>query len=308
MLDGTVVYNSDLLHFWRDKAGIPDLLSHVYDPHLEYDYASGRWFAISLAEPSSTDSSLLVGVSDTSDPSAGWKGLVIDADPADLLFADYPYLGIDGAAIYVRFYMLEIADSAPHGADLIVLPKSDLTGAQPVTDHLSRFSFDRLGPVFDREQLARFDLYPFSKPQIDYLGTASDGLQIHSFLNRADAGYPYRITTAYQKMTGQASGEALLTAWADTTFDVESATNPQPQSLPADVGRQPGTDHLLGTNPGNNHIRVGDSVYSVDRAPVGGRQGVVWSRFQPSTNTIVDAGFIGDDAHDYLNPHFQFDV
>ena len=76
----------------------------------------------------------------TSDPSAGWKGLIIDADPSDLRWAYYLYLGIDAAAIYVRLPMPGIADNTLSGATLLVLPKIDLTGAHPVNDHLSRFS------------------------------------------------------------------------------------------------------------------------------------------------------------------------
>ena len=281
------------------KAGIPESSSYAFDPHLEYDHASERWFAIAIINGGSANSSVLVGVSNTSDPSAGWKGLIIDADPSDLRWAYYLYLGIDAAAIYVRLPMPGIADNTLSGATLLVLPKIDLTGAHPVNDHLSRFSVVVPEGIFE-EHLASDELFPGQLLQIDYLGTASGGLQLSRVFLFSQNKH-WKIFASYQKMTGQASGGAPLGPWEKTRFKFDSATNPPLQPGPADVGRQPGTDHLLGYNHGNNHIRVGDSVYSVTDAAVGSRRGIIWSRFQPSTNMFVDAEFIGDDTHDYLD-------
>lgn len=297
---GAVVYASvSLSQFWSTKVGLP-LSGCCFDPHLEYDHSTQRWFAISLSGQARTDSAIYLGISDTSDPSQGWKGLVIDADPSDIRWADYPYLGFDGSAVVIMSGMLGISAATPFRRGVFVLPKADLVGAVPTAAGLSRFLTQY--PTTDPNAF-HYDV----NPQIDYKGTATDGLQIASFhqptVTLAGSGYRWSVEAVYQRMTGQASGPATLVPWATTPgYQFDSALNPPPQSSAADYGRQPGTSTRINNGGGNSDVRIGDTVYSVTSAPVLGRLGIVWRVFQPSTNAIIDAGFIGDNTNDYLSP------
>ena len=65
LADGSVRYNASQPNFWRKVLGEAP---GAYDPHIEYDHASGRWFAIAL-----TRTDIYLGVSDNSDPTGSWK-------------------------------------------------------------------------------------------------------------------------------------------------------------------------------------------------------------------------------------------
>jgi hypothetical protein len=299
-LSGVVAYSASLSQFWSTKVGLPLLPGPLFDSRLDYDHATGRFIAVSLSGARRPDSAIYVGISDTSDPSQGWKGLVIDADPSDLRWADFPYLGVDGAAVYITTGMPGIDSATASRLALFVLPKSDLTAATPTAARLSRFL--TMYPTAPGS-----DYYFIAPAQIDYLGTATDGLLISGFEQptfvATGSGNQWVVNTVYQRMTGQASGPATLLPWATTpSYQFESASNPPPQPLPSDFGRQPGTAFRLNNGGGNDRVRVGDTLYTATSAPVQGRLGILWRRFKPSTNTIVDAGFIGDDVSDYLSP------
>lgn len=294
---GAVVHNSTSLSaFWNGKVGLPLGVGCCFDPHLEYDHASQRWFAVSLAGGGRPDSSLYLGVSDSPDPSGGWKGLVLEADVSNLRWADFPYLGLDGLAVYITVGMPSLVSPTQSGQALLVLPKADLTASRPTAARLSRFF-----TVFPTT--VANDFHYNAQPQIDYLGSATDGLLLAAFYQPAFVDNRWTVNALYQRMSGQASGTVTLLPWGTTpAYRFDSTANPIPRPSPSDYGRQPGTTHRVNNGNGNSNVRIGDAVYSVSSAPVAGRLGIVWRRFQPSTNTVVDAGFIGDEVHDYLTP------
>jgi hypothetical protein len=70
--DGVRVQTSTLNDFWRD-AGVGPTGSFAFDPRVTYDTSSGRWFAASV-DNSGGPNNFLVAVSNSSDPTQGWKG------------------------------------------------------------------------------------------------------------------------------------------------------------------------------------------------------------------------------------------
>lgn len=305
--DGVETYSVSLRQFWVEKVGLPLLAGSVFDPHLEYDHASGRWFAISLTKfqsATSSDSSIFLGISDTNDPSAGWHGVAIQADPAGLVWADYPYLGLDTSAIYIKYGVVPYSSTTYIGQTILAIPKNDLVNGQPFSTNLTRLTFDLSGVP---TSTGSFNLHPASQPQIDYGGTVSDGL----FLGFGSTRLVPQSTGSYwdfnffqfHKMSSQSSGTKLMTAAIPiVAARFDSPINPRPDPhVYAEFGRQPSTDITLGWNLGNNHIRVKDAHYSVKRTWVYGYAGITWMRLQPSTNTIVDGGYIGDENSDYID-------
>jgi hypothetical protein len=93
-----------LTAFWSRVSG--NLF--VSDPRIEYDPATDRWIVSAIAFTQAVkDSSVLVGASQTGDPTGTWNLYRIVADPeTSLLFADFPTLGFnkDWIAVQVNMY------------------------------------------------------------------------------------------------------------------------------------------------------------------------------------------------------------
>ena len=91
---GTVLSSVNLLSFWSGL-GITD----VFDPRSYFDPYSERFFMITCAERRSATSAMLLAVSETDDPTGNWHRWVLDADPADIVWADYGNLGFTAGEI-----------------------------------------------------------------------------------------------------------------------------------------------------------------------------------------------------------------
>jgi hypothetical protein len=145
---GRELVTTTLTSFWaRVSANL-----FVSDPRIEYDPATDRWIVSAIAFANAVkDSSVLVGASQTGDPTGTWDLYRIVADPdTSLLFADYPTLGFnkDWIAVQVNMYGF------------------------PQTDPTSR------------QQLVRTQIYAFDKGNI--LAGGSDAR--HTLFSRDDLG------------------------------------------------------------------------------------------------------------------------
>ena len=101
--NGNPILTTSLSSFWGDAGG----LSGVFDPRVLYEPYSGRWIAVACDDKQVSSSALLVGVSQTSDPTGNWYLYRLDADPADLLWADFPSVGFNRDWIVVQVNMYE---------------------------------------------------------------------------------------------------------------------------------------------------------------------------------------------------------
>jgi hypothetical protein len=120
--DGVRVQTSTLNDFWRN-AGVVPTGSFAFDPRVIYDASSGHWFAAS-ADNSGGPNNFLVAVSNSSDPTQGWKGFAIPSDSANSRWADFPTLGVNRDGVYLSADMFPI--TAPSANSVLVLPKADL--------------------------------------------------------------------------------------------------------------------------------------------------------------------------------------
>jgi hypothetical protein len=121
---------------------VPD--ANAVDPRIIYDHASGRWFASALDRLDFYLRTIIVGVSNSSNPTAGWKAYKIDPDPSNHYFADFPTLGVDGGGIYINASMHDIPNDGftpnPSSAVTIIsIPKADLTAATPTVANATVF-------------------------------------------------------------------------------------------------------------------------------------------------------------------------
>jgi hypothetical protein len=163
---GVVLQQSSDSQFWS-SAGVTPIFP--FDPRVLYDPASQRWFA-SSADNEASPSSLLLAVSKTSDPTQGWRAVVIPSAPNQ--FFDAPQLGINRDAVYVS------ATLAPSfNTEQIVIPKSDLLQAMPTSANATVFANANV-PHADPPAVAYKS--SGSEPFMSADGTASGVLKITS--------------------------------------------------------------------------------------------------------------------------------
>ncbi len=111
--------------FWTNR-GLS--ITDAFDPRVVYDPYDDRWTVVAVAERRSADSSVLVGVSQTSDPTGLWNTYKVDADSADLLWADFPSVGFNKTWVVVNVNMFRNSDDSFAQGQLFVFDKADLYG------------------------------------------------------------------------------------------------------------------------------------------------------------------------------------
>src|SRR5205823_1549330 len=136
--DGTVAVPSTPLGTFYGNAGVTGLGTSLSDPRSVYDQASGRWFAVIITTESNSNS-IVVAVSQTSDPTGVWKGARFVANTTAANFADYPTIAIDANALYIASNNFA-GGSTFDGVSLTTLPKADLLNAAgPVVANRTHF-------------------------------------------------------------------------------------------------------------------------------------------------------------------------
>jgi len=99
--------------FWTDGDNIGytniQFSERVFDPRVVYDPYNGRWLAVSAADGRSVDSKLLLGVSQTSNPTNGWYVWSVDPDPGTNYWMDYPLIGFnkDWVVVHGNMFRME---------------------------------------------------------------------------------------------------------------------------------------------------------------------------------------------------------
>jgi hypothetical protein len=98
-ITGKIVRQMTQTEFW--KAANPKFdLPKLNDPRLLYDPLSGRWFGV-IAELKKGSVGYLA-VSESWDPTKGWKGVVLPMAPTDPGMK----LGVDKNGLYIAYYVL----------------------------------------------------------------------------------------------------------------------------------------------------------------------------------------------------------
>ena len=118
---GGPIQTMSLRTFW----GVSDP-TNVYDPRILYDRAAQRWIATAIANPGADNSSLLLAVSQTSDPTSGWYRRSVRTDLNDPVFPDSPNVGLTRDWITVTANMYHKTNYSYFSCDIWVFNKSDL--------------------------------------------------------------------------------------------------------------------------------------------------------------------------------------
>jgi hypothetical protein len=111
-------------------AGLPDA-STAFDPHVEFDPNSQRFWVVAAATNGTTSSELFVGVSNDSDAMHGWSTYWLGVQgnfPND--WCDYPEIGLSSAGyVYMTCNMFSLKNAGGTATSMIrVMPESEFTG------------------------------------------------------------------------------------------------------------------------------------------------------------------------------------
>lgn len=97
-----------------------------FDPNIVYDPYNNRWIFSVVASAASANSSLLIAVSQTNDPTGTWNFYAVDADAANVNWLDYPSLGFNKDWITITGNLFSIAANAFAGAQIYVFDKATM--------------------------------------------------------------------------------------------------------------------------------------------------------------------------------------
>jgi subtilisin-like proprotein convertase family protein len=118
---GTTISTVSLNGFWAAL----NIISS-FDPKVLYDPFNNRWMITSVADAEDAASAILIGVSQTSDPTGLWKLYKVDADGSDVTWSDYPSIGFNKNWIVVSVNMFTNSDDAFKRSQILVFNKATL--------------------------------------------------------------------------------------------------------------------------------------------------------------------------------------
>jgi hypothetical protein len=119
---GIVLSSVPIASFWASLGGIAE----AFDPRVLFDRAANRWIISAGANAASTTSYILIGVSQTDDPTGGWNLYKVSVGAAGASWADYPTLGFNGDWIVVQTNVFTVSDGAFVASNIYAFDKADL--------------------------------------------------------------------------------------------------------------------------------------------------------------------------------------
>jgi hypothetical protein len=101
-----------------------------FEPRIVFDHFAQKWVMIYAArEWGGSGSALLIGVSETADPTSRWFLHRIDIDPAGKYWLDFPMLGFNEGRIVVAGWLIpKPKEGLPYRVAYYVFEKDDLRG------------------------------------------------------------------------------------------------------------------------------------------------------------------------------------
>jgi len=124
---GGTLTTMSLNNFWATVAGA----GGTFDPKVLYDIDAGRWIIVACDDSRSATSGVLVGVSQSTDPTARWNLYKITIAAADSAWADHPSVGFNSKWIVVQVNM--VVGTAFNRSHVYVFNKADLLAQGPAS-------------------------------------------------------------------------------------------------------------------------------------------------------------------------------
>ncbi len=271
--DGVRVQGSSLNDFWA-AAGAPHTGPYAFDPRVLYDPYVKRWYALSADNPLFANN-FMFAVSNSSDPTAGWKGFTIDSDADNVQWLDFPMMGYNRDAVVLSGNMFPVAGGSTN-TGFVVLPKSDLL--LPVATVANATSFQDVS-------------------------SGGTGFSVQPSVDQDNGTLPLPILSNFtsgnlkrSSFSGTALSPSLVTAGGNVTVGAYSA---------APDADQPGPKANINVGDprfGSSVVLNNGELWGIHTINVSGRAGVRWYRINESTNTLIESGTISHPSLAYFYP------
>jgi hypothetical protein len=292
--DGSVAVPATSLATFYANAGVSIPFNSsgnpfLTDPRIVYDQASGRWFALIITTESNSNS-IVVAVSQTSDPTGAWKAARFVGNKLANNFADYPTIAIDQNALYIATNNF-LNNASFDGVSLTSIPKSDLLNpAGPVVSNRTLVIDNSVGGA--TPGTTPFTLAPVS----DFAG------RDHGVILSADRFPQATVLHRYSVLNPGATGPTVT---ADNPITVASYWAPQSAHQPDGTLTLDATDARFGQN---NVYQVGNVIWAANSIRTnasfgpGAYDAIRWYEIDETTNTVLQSGTISDPHHDFNDP------
>src|SRR5206468_2995930 len=254
------------------------------DPRLLLDPLSGRWFGV-IAELKKGSVGYLA-VSETSDPTRGWRGVVLPMAPTDPGMK----LGVDRNGLYIAYYVL--TGNIHTMMSVHAIPKADAVApGGPSLAHLKTFSN------------LEIECFPATDLDPDKPADAPEALLNREFGNSFSKLHMYKIT--WSGDAARISG--LQTIPLSRTYQSPNgASRKNLASQPAPGGRLR-ADEARRTTCVYAHKGSLFTCNGAKRA-ADSRPGIFWCEVRASDGELLQEGFVDDPDCDYLIPTLAVDA
>lgn len=271
---GGVLTTTTLNAFWATVA--PS--GGVFDPKVLYDPYANRWLFTSCVGARSASSGVLVGVSQTSDPTGNWLLYNVQADASGMNWADYPSFGFNKDWVVASLNMYTNAGDANNGTRTFVLRKSAIFAGT-----LGGIVFSRAGT--DGFTITPAITYSSTEPTLYFLSTWNG--------NSGGSGF-LRLYT----LTGAVGAEVFTT----TSVFPNSGGRTWDAFSPPNFATQFGTGTGIMTNDNrmqnvvfrNGSLWAAHGIFTPSGAIA--RSAVQWWEINPSTGGVTQIGRVEDTA------------
>lgn len=262
---GALQESSTLDSFWVD-AGVTPAGSFSFDPRIVYDQHSSRWFATAVDNAGGANN-FLVGVSESSDPTAGWNAFQVDSDDDNSNWADFPMLGLNQDNVVISANMFSLTGGSTN-TGFLVIDKSDL-----ISGTLTTTAY---------EDVAGADTGFTPQPIFDF-DNNSGSLKILSSYNKA-AGV----------LRASSIDSSALTS--GSFISVASRTPPPDIDQPGSKTDVDASNSRFSGNVVQQQIagRANASLWAAHGVEVDGRAAIEWYEIDAVTDAILQSGLIDD--------------
>jgi len=264
---GTQVSQTSLNTFFGGIGG------QISDPRIIFDPSSQRWFAsaITVVNGSTSNSnSILAAVSAGANPTGGFTTLSF-ASANNTTFADFPTLGVNGAAVTIGTNDFSTSTGAFIASSLYSIPKSALTGGAPTLAGMT--------PFVGAASLANANA-PQAVSNASGSGTSTSVLSVVT----TNTGNYIQLSTV-----GNANTSSATLATAQTYSGPLLNTNLVAPTQPGGTTYDPGDTRIS-----SGAYQAGNNIYfanTVANAATGATSDVIsWAVLNATTTGVVASG------------------
>lgn len=258
-----------LIQFWSPLG----TFTKIFDPRILYDSTAARWLAAAAANPTSSDSALLIAVSRTSDPAGDWTMSLLPVGSSGV-WADYPQLGFNATWVVLTANLLQLPPNGRYSSSAVY-----------AFDRAALYAGTPAFKVFKEDEGALV-------PATDLDGSHHDTLY---FAQTSSSGTTGQVRLATLKGSGAAPEFQFDTApiplgggWADASPSGEDFAPQRGTYFKIDAG----DSRLQNCVARNATLWCTQTVFLPADKP--NRSAVQWFQIDPEAASLVQSGHVDD--------------